>query len=178
MTAVRLHVHGVRNFAEVTPTLYRGGQASEEGFRSLANMGIDIVVDLRLAGKGHERKEVTKFGMRFVSIEWECSFPTDQDITKFLELLRENPGKKVYVHCYTGDDRTGMEIAAYRMTEQGWTEPRARQEMQDFGFNDFHRRICPRLGAYETHFPERLSDNTAFEEFRGNSASADPAPQR
>ncbi|HMJ21269.1 MAG TPA: hypothetical protein VK513_05150, partial [Terriglobales bacterium] len=35
------------NFGEATTTLYRGGQPSKQGFRMLARMGINIVVDLR-----------------------------------------------------------------------------------------------------------------------------------
>src|ERR1700674_4563980 len=35
------------NFGEATTTLYRGGQPSKRGFRILAKMGVNIVVDLR-----------------------------------------------------------------------------------------------------------------------------------
>jgi protein tyrosine phosphatase (PTP) superfamily phosphohydrolase (DUF442 family) len=176
--AKRLYVPGVRNVGQVTPTLYRGGQANEEGWQNLAKMGVDIVVDLRVTREGHEREQVTKAGMRFVSIPWECFNPNDNNVVRFLEVLRENPGKKVFVHCYTGDDRTGLEIAAYRMAEQGWTSKKARDEMQAFGFNFFHRRICPRMGAYETHFPERFAKDEAFARFRGDLTSPDPAPSR
>ena len=102
----------------------------------------------------------------------------DADIARFLAVLRQNPGKKVFVHCATGDDRTGMEIAAYRMAEQGWTSQEARKEMEAFGFNFFHRRICTRLGSYETHFPDRLATSPAFQDFRGPVTSADPVPSR
>jgi protein tyrosine phosphatase (PTP) superfamily phosphohydrolase (DUF442 family) len=176
--ARKLPVAGVPNFAEVTPTLFRGAQPTPEGWRNLAKMGVDIVVDLRITGRAHERAEVTKLGMRYVEIPWECSFPTDADIARFLAVLRDNPGKKVFVHCATGDDRTGMEIAAYRMAEQQWTSEQARKEMQAFGFSFFHRRICTRLGSYETHFPDRLAASPAFRDFRGQITSADPAASR
>lgn len=171
----RLHVPGVRNFGQVTPTLYRGGQANEEGWRNLAKMGVEIVVDLRVTRKGHEREQVTKAGMRFISIPWNCFNPNDSNITRFLDVLRENPGKKVFVHCYTGDDRTGMEVAAYRMAEQGWTSKQARKEMAAFGFEFFHSRICPRLGSYETHFPQRFEKDQAFARFRNDVTFADQA---
>src|SRR5579863_6615179 len=72
-----VHIKGVPNFAEVTPALYRGGQATPEGWRNLAKMGVDIVVDLRVTGRARERGEVAKFGMRFIEIPWECFHPTD-----------------------------------------------------------------------------------------------------
>ena len=176
--AERLFLPGVRNLGQVTPTLFRGGQANEEGWRNLAKMGVGIVVDLRITGRERERKQVEKLGMQFVSIPWNCFNPNDNNVARFLEVLRENPGKKVFVHCYTGDDRTGLEIAAYRMAEQGWTSEQARKEMEAFGFDYFHRRICTRLGAYETHFPEHFAKDEAFERFRGDATLANPKPSR
>lgn len=171
-------VPGVRNFGEVTPTLFRGGNANQEGLRNLAQMGVAIVVDLRLTGRAHEREEVTKLGMQFVQIPWECFNPNDSNVARFLKLLRENTGKKIFVHCYTGDDRTGMEVAAFRMAEQGWTEPQARKEMEAFGFGYLHRRICPRLGSYETHFPQRFATSSQFARFREDVPQTDDAQNR
>jgi hypothetical protein len=164
--ATKMKVKGVPNFGMVSPTLFRGGQPSREGYKSLAAMGVDIVVDLRMFAQGGERNQVSANGMRFVQIPWYCSLPSDSKISQFLLLLHENPGKKVFVHCIKGDDRTGLEIAAYRMAEQGWSEPQAREEMEAFGFNFFHRRICTGLGAYETRFPQRFATSPAFQQVR------------
>ena len=154
-------VQGVGNFGEVTPTLYRGGQPKPAGFAALAKMGINIVVDVRLSGKDNERKEVEKDGMQFVELPWHCLFPKDEPFARFLKLLKDNPGKKVFVHCRYGDDRTGMMIAAYRMAVEGWTPEEARTEMEKFGF---HHLICPSLGPYEKKFPEHLKNNPAFQD--------------
>ncbi len=158
--ARRITLIGVGNFGEVTPKLYRGGQPRPAGLEALARMGVNIVVDVRLTGRDKERKEVEKLGMQFVEIPWHCLFPKDESFVRFLTLLRENPGKKVFVHCRYGDDRTGMMIAAYRMAVEGWTPEEARKEMEKFGF---HRLVCPSLGPYEKDFPERLRKNLAFQ---------------
>jgi hypothetical protein len=71
-----------------------------------------------------------------------------------------------------------MEIAAYRMAEQGWTAGQARKEMAAFGFDFFHSRICPRLGAYETHFPKRLATSPAFQDLRAQAVQPSPAQTR
>jgi len=167
--AKRKTIVGLGNFAEVTPKLYRGGQPQEPGFQALKKMGVDIVVDLRLSGADGERKEVNRLGMQFVAIPWHCDFPKDQVFARFLAVLRENPGKKVFVHCRYGDDRTGMAIAAYRMAVEGWTAEDANKEMQQFGF---HRLVCPSLVRYEKSFPERLKNNPAFESLRSASELA------
>ncbi len=97
------------DFGEVTTTLYRGGQPSKAGFRTLAKMGINIVVDLR-GSRESERRIVTHLGMQYVPLHWHCWFPRDETFAKFLTLLRQNPGKKIFVHCRLGDDRTGMMV--------------------------------------------------------------------
>ena len=154
------------NFGEATTTLYRGGQPSQGGFRILARLGINIVVDLR-GSRASERKIVTHLGMQYVALPWHCSFPKDKVFAQFLKLLRNNPGKKVFVHCRLGDDRTGMMIATYRMARQGWSAEKAEKEMEKFGFSFTHRRlICPGLSSYEENFPRRFQSGHAFRDLR------------
>src|SRR6202790_4055568 len=156
----------IPDFDEVTPTLYRGAQPKEHGFEALAKMGFQIVVDLR-GDRDSEREEVTRLGMQYISMHWQCSFPKDSVFADFITLIRSNPGKKIFVHCRVGDDRTGMMVAAYRMAEEGWSAERAREEMNAFGFSFVHRRlICPRLADYEEEFPKRFATRPEFEKLR------------
>lgn len=166
----KLTIAGVKNAGEVTPTLYRGGQPSSEGYQALSKMGVNIVVDARLSGKDHERKEVEKAGMQYVAIPWHCLFPRDEAMARFLAVLRANPGKKVFVHCRYGDDRTGMMIAAYRMSVEGWTAEEARREMDRYGFKPV---VCPSLILYERHFPKKVKKNSSLRA----PASAEPPAQ-
>ncbi len=159
----KLEEKGVPNFGEVTPTLYRGGLLRGNGLKALAKMGVVIVVDTH-ANSASEEKEVKALGMRYVAIPWHCPWPHDEVFAKFLKLLRENKGKKVFVHCRLGDDRTGMMVAAYRMAEEGWTAEEAMREMKAFGFSRVHHALCPSLAGYEKHFPERLKSSPAFKD--------------
>jgi protein tyrosine phosphatase (PTP) superfamily phosphohydrolase (DUF442 family) len=104
-----------------------------------------------------------KLGMHHVAIPWYCYDPEDKKIDEFLRLLRDNPGKKVFVHCQTGDDRTGMMIA---LAEQGWTAEKAMKEMKAYGFSSSHHLLCPGFASYETKFPERFRTSPAFEGLR------------
>jgi len=150
------------NFGEATTTLYRSGQPSKGGFRILAEMGVNIVVDLR-GSRDSERKIVTHLGMQYVALSWQCSFPKDKTFAQFLPLLRKNRGKKIFVHCRLGDDRTAMMIASYRIAEEGWSAEKAEKEMEKFGFSFTHRRlICPACLPMKSTFlsdlkPARIS---------------------
>jgi tyrosine-protein phosphatase SIW14 len=159
-------IKGVGNFGEVTPRLFRGAQPNHAGYETLARMGIDIVVDTRGNRSKSEGREVRRHGMRYVAIPWHCPFPHDEVFARFLKLMRENPDKKVFVHCRLGDDRTGMMIAAYRMADEGWTADEAMHEMQRFGFSSAHHVICPTLASYEKSFPKRLKTDPAFKGLR------------
>jgi protein tyrosine phosphatase (PTP) superfamily phosphohydrolase (DUF442 family) len=155
-------VSGISDFGEVTPRLFRGAQPNHAGFRALSKMSVAIVVDTRGNRSKSEGREVRRLGMRYVAIPWHCPFPHDEAFAKFLRLLRENPDKKVFVHCRLGDDRTGMMIAAYRMADEDWTADEAMREMRKFGFSEAHHLICPTLASYEEHFPEHLRTNPLF----------------
>jgi tyrosine-protein phosphatase SIW14 len=161
----RKHYVGLPNFGEVTPNLYRGGQPGADGLKALQKMGVSIVVDMRSQSK-HEQAVVERLGMQYVSIPWHCPFPVDGPFVKFLKLIEKNPGKKIFVHCRLGDDRTGMAIASYRMAEQGWSADEAMKEMELFGFGGVHRVICPALAHYEKEFPKHMQTNPAFKELQ------------
>lgn len=158
----KLQEKGVPNFGQVTPTLYRGGLLNDTGLKALAKMGVKVVVDVRADSKS-EKEMAKSLGMEYVAIPWHCPWPHDEVFVKFLKVLQENQGKKVFVHCRLGDDRTGMMVAAYRMAVEGWTADEAMNEMRTFGFTSAHHYICPGLASYEKHFPTRLEENPEFQ---------------
>jgi protein tyrosine phosphatase (PTP) superfamily phosphohydrolase (DUF442 family) len=167
LPAPRVALDGVPNSGKVTPNLFRGAQPSPQGFSSLANSGIAVVVDLRFEGdRDAEMREVTHAGMQYVGLPWSCHFPRDSITARFLQFLRANPGEKIFVHCEHGVDRTGLMVAAYRMAEQGWTPEQARREMIAYGFDSFHRNWCNSVSSYELSFPQRFSSSPEFDSLR------------
>ena len=162
----RKNYTGLPNFGEVTPHLYRGGQPGADGLKELKKMDVSIVVDMRGSASKHESAAVEELGMRYVSIPWHCPFPSDKPFATFLQLVKKNRDKKIFVHCRLGDDRTGMAIAAYRMADEGWSADEAMSEMKEFGFTRVHHLICPLLSHYEHSFPKHLKKNPALESAR------------
>jgi tyrosine-protein phosphatase SIW14 len=173
--AQKVALQGVPNFGQVTPSLFRGAQPSGDGFGALAKMGVGIVVDLR-GDSDNERERVTKLGMEYVAIPSQCSHMTDEGIAKFLTILRDHPDKKIFVHCRQGVDRTGMMVAAYRIS-QGWTAEESRREMESFGFSLTHRMVCHGLGSFEANFPSTFANSSAFENLRPSAAGSTAANQ-
>jgi protein tyrosine phosphatase (PTP) superfamily phosphohydrolase (DUF442 family) len=164
--AKMIPVNGIPKFGEVSPQLYRGAQPSSEGLEHLASMGVEIIVNLRPGEHPDEEQEATRLGMRYVSIPWHCYHPNDEVMADFLHVLRENPNKKVFVHCELGSDRTGMSIAAYRMSVQGWSADEAMKEMQAYGFSGSHHLTCRGLADYERSFPTAFQSHPEFLDLR------------
>jgi tyrosine-protein phosphatase SIW14 len=167
ISAKRIYVPGVPNAAQVDERLYRGAQPRGAGVRALKEMGVTTIVDLRDEEKTRiawEQRTAETLGMRFVNIPvngWAA--PSDQQVAMFLEIFRDNPTEKVFVHCRFGDDRTGVFVATYRMAfdQASWRE--ALREMNQFGFNwMWHRN----MSAFVREFPEHLENSPALVEFK------------
>jgi tyrosine-protein phosphatase SIW14 len=168
--AEKSKVGGIPNFGKLNPRLHRGGQPTAEGFRKLKEMGIELVVNFREDSKdiSRERQQVEGLGMRFVSIPWNAwDEPDDRHVAEFLTLLRANPERKVFVHCKHGKERTGLMVAAYRMTFEHWTPEQALAEMESFGIRGFWFR---HLKKYARTFPDRLQSDPDFATLRPEPA--------
>jgi tyrosine-protein phosphatase SIW14 len=168
ISAKRIYVPGVPNAAQVDARLYRGAQPRSPGVRALKEMGVTTIVDLRDEEKTRitwEQYTTEALGMRFVNIPvngWAA--PSDQQVAIFLEIFRESPEAKVFVHCRFGDDRTGVFVATYRMAFDKVSAREALREMNQFGFNwMWHRN----MSAFVREFPEHLENSPALADFKG-----------
>jgi protein tyrosine/serine phosphatase len=162
-----MSVPGIKNFGKVDEYLYRGAQPTDEGVEQLHKMDMDTIVDLRSELHGaiaNEHRQVVSLGMRFINLPgggW--AVPKDEEIARFFGLVREQPRRKIFIHCWLGGDRSGMFIAAYRIAFDGWTPEQAIEEMREFHYLEFWH---PNMKEYVLHFPERLAESPQLEAFR------------
>jgi protein tyrosine/serine phosphatase len=153
LAAVRASVTGIDNFGQVDARLYRGAQPNLAAYAGLKALGVGTVV--RLNGEGQdvaaEKTQVESLGMRFVNLPWSgLGEPSDQQIAAFLNLMRDNPSDKIFVHCREGADRTGVMVALYRMTFDHWTTAQAVSEMKVY---HYHHMLLPHLQHFVQSFP-------------------------
>lgn len=127
---------GVENAYRVSPTLYRSGQPTEEGFRLIEAAGIRSVLNLREYHSDDDEAEGT--ALQLIHYPVAAGKVSEQDIEAILRLLRKAP-KPVLVHCWHGSDRTGIVVAAYRIIEQSHSVEAAKKEFTDdrFGHHEF-----------------------------------------
>lgn len=72
-------------------------------------------------------------------IRFHTWHPEDEDVRRFLKLVRDPDRRPIVVHCKHGADRTGMMLAIYRIVEQGWSKDEAIREMTEGGYG-FHEQ--------------------------------------
>jgi protein tyrosine/serine phosphatase len=133
------------NFQKVNDHVYRGGQPSNEGFRTLAKLGVKTIVDLREIGEHSQAEEariVKAEGMQYVSVPMKgMSAPSEEQMSRVLALLNDESGGPVFIHCRRGADRTGTVIAAYRIGHDHWENKNALNEAKGLGMGFWEKAM-------------------------------------
>jgi protein tyrosine phosphatase (PTP) superfamily phosphohydrolase (DUF442 family) len=126
---------GVPNLFQVSDALYRSAQPTVEGMRSLKELGIVTVINLRSFHS--DRDEIGNTGLAYEHIYMKAWHPERKEAVRFLQIVTDPKRTPVLVHCQHGADRTGTMTALYRIVVQGWSKEDAIREMTRGGFG-FH----------------------------------------
>lgn len=144
---------GLHNVGRVAPGIYRGAQPERDGYATLKQLGIRTVIDLRTTES--EKAQVEAAGIQAIAVPIEMTRNgLREKVDRVVALMADPANQPVYVHCRHGQDRTGIVVAAYRMTVDGWGLKDAETEMQSFGFNDVWVNFKKFIRAYR---PQQLS---------------------
>ena len=133
--AVAVEKEGLPNLHKVSDALYRGAQPEDEGYKTLVEMGVKSIVNLRSLHSGRDEAKEAK--IKYNRIVFNPFHPEDEDLVEFLKIMANPKNHPVFMHCKHGADRTGMMVAFYRIVIQGWTKEDAIKEMKEGGFG-FH----------------------------------------
>jgi tyrosine-protein phosphatase SIW14 len=142
---IRQHIFGntIPNYIAVKDArLYRGGQPSVAGLRTLMKGGIATVVNLRAGNR--DKRTISKFfdgRLHLIHVPIIPFHPRESSVIEFLKIFTGTNSGPVYVHCFHGADRTGLMCAMYRLVFDDWDKPSAILEMRKNGFHFWHRKI-------------------------------------
>jgi len=162
-------------FKQVSERLYRGAQPLAGGITKLRELGVNTVINLRGASDRtrSEEAEVRALGLNFYNIalpNW--GRPQDDRIARIVELINAPESGRVFIHCREGVDRTGLIVAIYRMTHDGWSSRQALAEadrsgmrrtqlwMRDYAedYGDRVRKLGPETALKSPHVEEDFDD--------------------
>lgn len=128
----------IKNFGQMDQRFFRGGQPEREEFKSLKDIGIDTVINLRNDPKSYEKEIVESLGMKYIHIPMsDKKYPEDGTAEKFMAAISDPSTGEFFVHCAGGKHRTGAMGAVYRFNNYGWNYDQVYEEMKDFDFYTF-----------------------------------------
>lgn len=131
-------IFAISNFHQVNPSIFRGARPEEKDFYLLVQAGIKTVLSLETKLSTEERTLAEKHGLIYIWIPMHPLYtPEKKTVDEVIAILRNPVYQPVFIHCRKGKDRTGLVIAAYRVTVEGWTFEDAYQEMKKYGFHSY-----------------------------------------
>lgn len=126
--------NNIPRLALVEPGIYRGGQPDASGWIWLRQAGVSNVVKLNPMDEGSDAPAAA-MGMtiQYYPIDTLQQLITGPSADVVAAALRGiTPG--TYIHCLHGEDRTGLVVGLYRLSE-GTNAPAAYQEMLRHGYH-------------------------------------------
>lgn len=139
------------NFHQVNARLYRGGQPRKGGIQKLASLGVNTIINLRDDDERAEAegREAQAAGLRYFNIPvGRLGRPEDAEIERTLALIKASENGVVFIHCAHGADRTGVVIAVYRISHDGWTSEQAKKEANRYGMKFWQRGMKDYIHDY------------------------------
>ncbi|QDU73925.1 hypothetical protein Pan97_09250 [Bremerella volcania] len=126
------HLPGVDNVLKVTPHVVSGSQPhSEEGFKTLKELGIDVIVSVD--GATPDVENARKYGMRYVHVPIGYDGISDEAQATLKRVMKDFKQDKIFFHCHHGKHR-GPAAAAVACYESGdLTENQALDFMRSAG---------------------------------------------
>lgn len=127
---------------EVTPTLYRSEQLDQDDTALLQALNIRTIINLRYFNRDDDHRHFGHTDIRIINIPlltWDIEA---EEMAQVLYTIEQSEKYgNVLVHCYHGEDRTGLTIGLYRIFYQNWSAADAEAEMRRYGYNRIWRNI-------------------------------------
>lgn len=120
------------NFLTLSEDLFTGGMPTVDQLEDAARQGVQLVVNLAphdvIDALPNEEKLVTSLGMLYINIPVLWNTPTRDGLDRFMDVMDENRGKKILVHCQANFRATAF-MALYRILRLGWNSEDAMKGM-------------------------------------------------
>ena len=111
------------------------GQPSPHHFEALREAGVNVVLDIRdpMEPRPFDEPElVHKLGMQYVNVSVRQGALDDTVMEQVLEVVRENQGRPLLLHCASAN-RVGGALIPYFILDQGMSEDDAVEAAMKIG---------------------------------------------
>lgn len=121
------------NYRRLSEDIVTAGQPTVEQFHTVAEQGIEVVINLGLADADYalpdERGLVQSLGLMYehIPVQWEQ--PRVEDFEQFADCMHRHEHQTRLVHC-AANMRVSTFMALYRILEGGWPVEPAMAELE------------------------------------------------
>ncbi len=125
-------MENIYNYLKISDKLATAGQPSVEEFSHIKQAGYQLVINLALKDSSNalanEKEIVETQGMQYVHIPVIWENPTEENLQDFIQVMKTNADKKVFVHC-AANKRVSTFIYLYRRYQEGVTDEVAKKDL-------------------------------------------------
>ena len=126
-------LENIYNYLDIEGLYATSGQPGEEQFSLIRDAGYQVVINLAPNSVlenaiVNERETLDKLGVDYIHTAVDFKNPTDQDFDSFVQNIRANSGKKIWVHC-AANMRVSAFTYRYRTQVLGLDQQTARQDL-------------------------------------------------
>lgn len=125
-------MENIYNYLKISDKIATAGQPSVEQFSHIKEAGYQVVVNLALKDSSNalpnEKEVVEARGMQYVHIPVIWENPTEDKLQEFIQVMKNNLDKKVFVHC-AANKRVSAFIYLYRRSQEGIDEEIAKKDL-------------------------------------------------
>jgi len=120
----------IRDFLQLTDTIATSGQPKLSQFEAIKDAGYESVINLADVDDSPEAEPATwaKLGLDYTHLPVVWEQPTLDNAQQFFELMKQQDGKKLYVHC-VANRRVSAFMYLYRITQLHMPEIEARRAL-------------------------------------------------
>lgn len=119
----------------ISDQLTMAGQPSAEDWAKMAHRGFNTVVNIRRdpARAAEQARQAAAAGLRTIHLPLPAYELEPEHIAQFQRIISQSENGKTLFHCRSAS-RTGLVWMLKRITQDGWTEARAEQELRAAGY--------------------------------------------
>ena len=125
-------LENIYNYLKISDKIATAGQPSVEQFSYIKEAGYQVVINLALKDSSNalrnEKEIVETGGMQYIHIPVIWENPTEDKLKEFIQVMKINLDKKVFVHC-AANKRVSAFVYLYRRSEESIDEEIAKKDL-------------------------------------------------
>jgi len=125
-------LENIYNYLKISDKIATAGQPSVEQFSHIKEAGYQVVINIALKDSSNalrnEQEIVEAEEMQYIHIPVIWENPTEDKLQKFIQVMKANVDKKVFVHC-AANKRVSAFIYLYRRSQEGVNEEIAKKDL-------------------------------------------------